>query len=50
MPVYHNLLIYYDGSPESRTALLHVTRLGSALAATVHVLSVVDVGSAVGAS
>ena len=50
MPVYHNLLIYYDGSPESRSALLHVTRLGFALDATVHVLSVVDIGSAVGAS
>jgi nucleotide-binding universal stress UspA family protein len=50
MPVYHNVLVYYDGSTESRSALPHVARLGSALATTVHVLSVVDVGSAVGAS
>jgi nucleotide-binding universal stress UspA family protein len=47
MPDQYNLLIYYDGSPESRSALLRVTRLGYALTATVHVLSVVDVGSAV---
>jgi nucleotide-binding universal stress UspA family protein len=50
MPVYHNLLIYYDGSPESRSALLHVARLGSALATTVHVLSVIDIGSAIDAT
>lgn len=50
MPVYRNLLVYYDGSPESRSALLHVAQLGSALAATVHVLSVIDIGTAVGAS
>jgi nucleotide-binding universal stress UspA family protein len=50
MPNHFNLLVYYDGSPESRSALLRVTRLGFALAATVHVLSVVDIGSAVGSS
>ena len=50
MPDHFNLLVYYDGSPESRLALLRVTRLGCALTATVHVLSVVDIGSAVGCS
>jgi nucleotide-binding universal stress UspA family protein len=50
MPDHYNLLVYYDGSPESRSALLRVTRLGYALTATVHVLSVVDIGSAVGCS
>lgn len=50
MPVYHDVLVYYDGSNESRAALQYVARLGSALAATVHVLSVVDIGSSVGAS
>jgi hypothetical protein len=35
MPNHFNLLVYYDGSPESRSALLRVTRLGFALAATV---------------
>ncbi|WP_206001956.1 universal stress protein [Paraburkholderia aromaticivorans] len=50
MPDHYNLLVYYDGSPESRSALLRVTRLGYALTATVHVLSVVDIGSAVGSS
>jgi nucleotide-binding universal stress UspA family protein len=48
MPDHYNLLLYYDGSPESRSALLRVTRLGNALAATVHVLSVVDIDSVVG--
>lgn len=48
MPAYCNLLVYYDGSPESRSALVHVARLGAALSATVHVLSVADIGSAVG--
>ena len=48
MPDQYNLLVYYDGSPESKSALLRVTRLGCALTATVHVLSVVDIGSAVG--
>jgi nucleotide-binding universal stress UspA family protein len=48
MPDQYKLLVYYDGSPESRSALLRVTRLGYALTATVHVLSVVDIGSAVG--
>jgi nucleotide-binding universal stress UspA family protein len=47
---HYNLLMYYDGSPESRSALLRVTQLGYALTATVHVLSVVDIGSAVGSS
>ncbi|MDN7179712.1 universal stress protein [Caballeronia sp. SEWSISQ10-4 2] len=47
---HYNLLMYYDGSPESRSALLRVTRLGYALTATVHILSVVDIGSAVGSS
>jgi nucleotide-binding universal stress UspA family protein len=47
---HYSLLVYYDGSPESRSALLRVTRLGYALTATVHVLSVMDLGSAVGAS
>jgi nucleotide-binding universal stress UspA family protein len=47
MPDHYNLLLYYDGSPESRSALLRAARLGYALAATVHVLSVVDIGSAV---
>lgn len=46
----YNLLVYYDGSPESRSALLRTTHLGCALTATVHVLSVVDIGSAVGSS
>ncbi|MFM0556734.1 universal stress protein [Paraburkholderia sediminicola] len=50
MPDHYNLLVYYDGSPESRSALLRVTRLGYALTATVHVLSVVDIGAAVGGS
>ncbi|MBP0593306.1 universal stress protein [Paraburkholderia sp. LEh10] len=50
MPDHYNLLVYYDGSPESRSALLRVTRLGYALSATVHVLSVVDIVSAVGCS
>jgi nucleotide-binding universal stress UspA family protein len=50
MPDHFNLLVYYDGSPESRSALMRATRLGRALAATVHVLSVVDIGSAVGFS
>lgn len=48
MPDHHNFLLYYDGTPESRSALLRVTRLGYALDATVHVLSVVDIDSAVG--
>jgi nucleotide-binding universal stress UspA family protein len=47
---HSNLLLYYDGSPESRSALLRVTRLAYALSATVHVLSVVDIGLAVGSS
>jgi nucleotide-binding universal stress UspA family protein len=50
MPDHYNLLVYYDGSPESRSALLRATRLGYALTATVHVLSVVDIGSAIGSS
>jgi nucleotide-binding universal stress UspA family protein len=50
MPDHYNLLVYYDGSPESRSALLRATRLGCALTATIHVLSVVDIGSAVGSS
>lgn len=50
MPDHYNLLVYYDGSPESRSALLRVARLGYALTATVHVLSVVDIGSAVASS
>ncbi|MGF6760283.1 nucleotide-binding universal stress UspA family protein [Paraburkholderia sp. GAS33] len=48
MPDHFDLLLYYDGSPESRSALLRVTCLGYALAATVHVLSVVDVEAALG--
>jgi nucleotide-binding universal stress UspA family protein len=50
MADHYNLLMYYDGSPESRSALRRVTHLGYALAATVHVLSVVNIGSAVGSS
>ena len=50
MSDHYNLLLYYDGSPESRSALLRVTRLGHALAATVHVLSVVDIEAAIGYS
>jgi nucleotide-binding universal stress UspA family protein len=50
MPDQYNLLVYYDGSPESKSALMRVTRLGCALTATVHVLSVVDIGTAVGSS
>jgi nucleotide-binding universal stress UspA family protein len=50
MPDHHNLLVYYDGSPESRSALLRVTHLAHALRATVHVLSLVDIGLAVGSS
>jgi nucleotide-binding universal stress UspA family protein len=47
---HYNLLVYYDGSPEARSALLRVTRLAHALRATVHVLSLVDIGLAVGSS
>jgi nucleotide-binding universal stress UspA family protein len=47
---HYNLLAYYDGAAESRSALLRATRLGYALTATVHVLSVVDIGSVVGCS
>lgn len=50
MPDHYNLLVYYDGSLESKSALLRATRLGCALAATVHVLSVMDIGSAIGSS
>jgi nucleotide-binding universal stress UspA family protein len=50
IPDHHNLLVYYDGSPESRSALLRVTHLAHALRATVHVLSLVDIGLAVGSS
>jgi nucleotide-binding universal stress UspA family protein len=50
MSSHYNLLVYYDGSPESRAALLRATQLGYALTGTVHVLSVVDIGSAIGSS
>ena len=50
MPGYYNLLVYYDGSPESRLALLRVTRLGCALSATVHVLSVLNIDTAISRS
>ncbi|CAB3775922.1 hypothetical protein LMG28614_00110 [Paraburkholderia ultramafica] len=50
MPDHYNLLVYYDGSPESRSALLRVSRLAYALSATVHVLSLVDLGWAIGSS
>lgn len=50
MPDHYNLLVYYDGSPESRSALVRAGRLALALNATVHVLSLVDIGLAVGSS
>lgn len=50
MSSQYNLLVYYDGSPESRAALLRAAQLGYALTGTVHVLSVVDIASAIGAS
>jgi len=50
MSDHYNLLLYYDRSPESASALLRVIRLGAALTATVHVLSVAEIDLGIGDS